>query len=75
MADKAKYTGLVKYGKVVGRAGYGLTAGVAIYEVATGTDNTHTLVDVGVIALGVGAVAVFGTVAAPLTGRRINESF
>jgi len=66
LADKAKYTGLVKYGKVVGRAGYGLTAGVAIYEVATGTDNTHTWVDVGVTALGVGAVAVFGTVAAPV---------
>ncbi|PRY87645.1 hypothetical protein [Mongoliibacter ruber] len=66
IADKAKYTGLVKYGKVIGRAGYGTTAFVAGYELATGNDNTYTWVDVGVTVLGVGAVAVFGTVASPV---------
>jgi len=38
---------------------------VATHEVVTGQDNTHTWVDVGVTALGIGAVAVIGTAALP----------
>jgi hypothetical protein len=55
----------VKNVKVLGTVGTGLGVAVALHEISTGNDDTHTWVDLGVTGLGVGAVIVGGTAAAP----------
>jgi RHS repeat-associated protein len=55
----------LKLTKGFGAAGLVLTGLVVAHELATGHDNTHTWVDVGVTVVSVGAVAVLGTVALP----------
>lgn len=55
----------LKMTKGLGVVGGFLTVGVAGHEILTGQADTHTWVDLGVTALGVGATVVFGTVALP----------
>jgi hypothetical protein len=45
--------------------GAGLTAGIAGYEYATGQANTHTIVDLGVSALGFAAIGAAAILMAP----------
>lgn len=65
LADQAKYLGAVKYVKALGNVGTGLSVAVALHEISTGNDDTHTWVDLGITGLGVGAVIIGGTAAAP----------
>ncbi len=51
-----------KTGKILGVTGTVATYGVAGYQVATGTDNTSTWVDVGVTT----GVVVVGIISAPV---------
>jgi hypothetical protein len=58
-------TRLNKIGKVAGNLGMGLTALSAGYSFATGTDNTSTLVDIGVTVIGAATIGIVGTAALP----------
>ncbi len=55
-----------KLAKVIGQTANGISYASAAYQVATGTDNTSTWVDVGVTTAGIITVGVIGTAAAPL---------
>jgi hypothetical protein len=61
-ADAASFA---KAAKLIGRAANGVSYATAAYQVAAGTDNTSTWVDVGVTSAGIITVGVVGTVAAP----------
>jgi len=63
----AKGTGKVmsRVGSTAAGIGIVLSVAVAGYEVYSHTDNTHTWVDLGMTAVGTGAIIIFGTAAAP----------
>ena len=66
-----------KVAKGVGAVGLGISLGVAGYEIATGTENTHTWVDLGMTGAAIGAGLIFGAAAAPaiLVGGIIYGGF
>lgn len=54
-----------KVGKIAGYTGLGLTVASSAVAFATKTDNTSTLVDIGVTVVGFAVVGIAGTAALP----------